>query len=102
MTSSYWHSNYRDGQQKPYPFTFVIDMKDELMVGKLGAMSRENNYYTKGISYYISDDDEFTAGNPDNQERFDWHPSPTTLLHQLHSYISLQYISNLPKQYSTQ
>lgn len=63
--SSYWHSNYRDGQQKPYPFTFVIDMKDELMVGKLGAMSRENNYYTKGISYYISDDDEFTAGNPD-------------------------------------
>ena len=66
--SSYWHSNYRDGQQKPYPFTFVIDMKDELMVGKLGAMSRENNYYTKGISYYISDDDEFTAGNPDGNQ----------------------------------
>lgn len=38
------------------------------MVGKLGAMSRENNYYTKGISYYITDDDEFTAGNPDGNQ----------------------------------
>lgn len=62
--SSYWHSNYRDGQQKPYPFTFVIDMKEELLVGKLGAMSRENNHYTKDISYYVSADDEFTDGNP--------------------------------------
>lgn len=63
--SSYWHSNYQEGQKKSYPFTFVIDMKEKLLPGKLGAMSRQDNFYTKGISYYLSDDEEFTMGNPD-------------------------------------
>lgn len=62
---SYWHSNYQDGQQEPYPFTFVIDMKKDLLIGKLGAASRENNWYTRGISYYITEDDVY-AGNPDS------------------------------------
>lgn len=59
---SYWHSNYHEPSD--YPYTFVIDMKKETYIGKLGAMSRKNTYYSRGMSFYLSADSEY-AGRPD-------------------------------------
>jgi hypothetical protein len=56
---TYWHSNYHDPTQ--YPYTFVIDMKERIFIGRTGAMSRQNNYYSKGISFYQTDDPQVAA-----------------------------------------
>lgn len=61
---SYWHSDYHNATR--FPYTFVIDMKETLWIGKLGAASRNNVHYSKGVSYYISEDAEYVNNPNDN------------------------------------
>lgn len=60
--NSYWHSNYHEPSE--YPYTFVIDMKQKMWIGRLGAMSRPNVYYSRNMSFYVSPDADY-AGRPD-------------------------------------
>lgn len=62
---SYWHSNYHEPAD--YPYTFVIDMKRETWIGRLGAMSRQNFYYSRSMSFYVTSDAGY-AGNPDGND----------------------------------
>ncbi|GAB6007429.1 DUF4998 domain-containing protein [Dysgonomonas reticulitermitis] len=50
---SYWHSDYHNATD--YPYTFVIDMKEQVWVGEIGAQTRQNAYYTKGVEFYTID-----------------------------------------------
>lgn len=54
---SYWHSDYHNATR--FPYTFIIDMKQTLWVGKMGAVSRKDVFYSKGISYYVTEDTEY-------------------------------------------
>ncbi|MDR1091531.1 MAG: discoidin domain-containing protein [Prevotella sp.] len=50
---SYWHSDYHNATN--YPYTFVIDMKEQVWVGEIGAQTRQNAYYTRGVEFYTID-----------------------------------------------
>lgn len=58
---SYWHSNYHNTTR--FPYTFIIDMKESYWMGRMGAVSRRDVFYSKGISYYITEDAEY-ANDP--------------------------------------
>ncbi|NDV80403.1 DUF4998 domain-containing protein [Bacteroides sp. 51] len=60
---SYWHSNYHDATR--FPYTFVIDMKANYWIGRMGAASRQNTHYSKGITYYITEDANY-ANDPNS------------------------------------
>lgn len=61
--SSYWHSNYHNTTR--FPYTFIIDLKENYWIGKMGAISRRDVFYSKGIAYYITQDAEY-ANDPDS------------------------------------
>jgi hypothetical protein len=50
---SYWHSDYHNPTN--YPYTFVIDMQEQVWIGEIGAQTRQNVYYTKGVEFYTQD-----------------------------------------------
>ena len=51
--NSYWHSDYHNATN--YPYTFVIDMKEQVWVGEIGAQTRQNVFYTRGVEFYTID-----------------------------------------------
>jgi hypothetical protein len=53
-TDSYWHSDYHNPTR--FPYTFIIDMKEPVWVGEIGAQSRQNNHYSKGMEFYTIND----------------------------------------------
>ena len=50
---SYWHSNYHSATR--FPYTFIIDMKEAVWIGEIGAQSRQHNNYSKGIEFYTKE-----------------------------------------------
>lgn len=54
---TYWHSNYHNATR--FPYTFIIDMKEKYWIGKVGAAARQGVHYSKGITYYITEDSEY-------------------------------------------
>jgi len=53
-SQTYWHSDYHNPSN--YPYVFVVDMKEPIMIGQIGAQSRLNNHYSKGMEFYIAEE----------------------------------------------
>lgn len=57
--NTFWHSTYNGENIRHFPMTFVFDMGKPEWIGRVGGQSRQDSFYTKGIIWYITTDEEY-------------------------------------------